>query len=191
MVSNRYRHGMGAEHAGVDVPSARASRDRLFWAATTSGVATGLLAAIVALRMGLIVLDRQMVLPDWAAEIWYHVGNVSDARVFTVLYVVTPLAWVVLSVWWWLTRPHVRRSLWVAAAVAAVVVVTLPAAWAWFATAFWHVERSFDIDAISRDLVYSGFTDTDYWGVAVVAGLTCLLCLVLANLVWMLRKTTP
>lgn len=182
---------MGPEHAGVDVPSTRTSRDRFFRATTISGVATGLLAAIVALRMGLMVLDRQMVLPDCAAEIWYHVGNVSDTGVFTVLYVVTPLTWVVLSVWWWLTRPRVRRGLWVAAAVVAVVVVALPAAWGWFATALWHVERLFDIDAISRDLIYSGFTDTDYWGVAVVAGLACMLCLVLADLVWMLRKTTP
>ena len=181
---------MGAEHAGVDVPPSRTSRDRLFWATTTSGVATGLLSAIVACRIGLMVLDRQMVLPDWAAETWYHVGNASDTGVFTVLYVVTPLSWVVLSVWWWLTRPQVRRGLWVAAAVVAVVAVGLPAAWAWFATALWHVERSFDIDGISRDLIYAGFTDTDYWGVAVVAGLACMLCLVVADLVLMLRKTT-
>jgi len=54
----------------------------------------------------------------------------------------------------------------------------------------WHIKRVFEVEGISRDVIYSGFTDTDYWGVAVVAGLTCVLCLVLANLVAMMRRTT-
>lgn len=166
------------------------ARDQLFWTATISGVTTGLLAAIVALRMGLVVLDRQFVLPGWVADVWYHVGNVSDTAAFTVLYLVTPVVWVVLSLWWWLTRSGASRGFWAAAVAAGVVLVGLPGAWAWFATAMWHIKRVFEVEGISRDVIYSGFTDTDYWGVAVVAGLTCVLCLVLANLVAMMRRTT-
>ena len=181
---------MGAELAGTDLPSSGASRDRLFWASSTTGVTTGLLTAIVALRMGLIVLDRQMVLPDWTAEIWYHVGNLSDTGVFTVLYVVTPPVWIVLTVWWWVTRTQPRWSWWIAAVLLVGVVFALPAVWGWFATALWHVERSFGADGIPRDLIYSGFADTDYWGVAVVVGLACLLLLVVVNLLLMARGTT-
>lgn len=136
-----------------------------------------------------MVLDRQIALPDWAAEIWYNVGNVSDTAVFTVLYVVTPVVWVALSVWWWLSRHPTWRRAWAVAVVLVVVVAGLPGAWAWSVTALWEVKRVFDIEGISRDLIYSRFTDTDYWGVAIVAGLACVLVLVLGNIVAMMRRT--
>lgn len=148
-----------------------------------------MLTAIVALRVGLTVLDRQLTLPNWAAEIWYHAGNVSDMQAFTVLYLVTPLIWLALSAWWWLTRAQVRWSRWVAAVLVIGVVFALPAWWAWFATALWQIERVFDIEGIPRDLIFFGFADTDYWGVAVVLGLSCMLCLVVVNLALAARTT--
>lgn len=148
-----------------------------------------MLAAIVAFRMGFMMLDRQMVLPVWTAEIWSHTGNVSDTEVFTVLYVVTPPVWIVLSAWWWLTRPQLRWSLPVAAVLCIGLAVAVPALWGWFVTALWHVERAFDVDGIPRDLIYFGFTDTDYWGVAVVVGLACMLLTVVVDLALMVRRT--
>ena len=183
---------MGDTRVGAEGPSTlRTARNRLFWAAIVSGAATSLFTAIVALRMGLVVLDRQVALPGWVLEVWYHVGNVSDTAVFVVLYVLIPLVWVALSTWWWLTRGGSRQYLRVALVVTAVVLLGLPGASAWFVTALWHVKRVFDVEGISHGLIYSRFTDTDYWGVVVVAGLTCVLVLVLGNSVAMMRKTKP
>ena len=163
----------------------------MFWAATASGVAAGLLCAIVALRIGLMVVDRQIALPDWTAEIWYHVGNVSDTAAFVVLYVITPLVWIGLSAWWWLSRTRARRRGRAMVMVLALVIASLPGVWAWFVTALWQVERVFELDAMSRDLIYARFADTNHWGVAVVVGLAWALALVLGDTLAMARTAVP
>lgn len=173
---------------GGDRSASHAGRGGLFWAATAFGAATGVFAILVSLLVGMVLLDRHFSLPGVFGDVRYYVETIAYTRAFAVLYLGVPVVWVVLSVWWWLTRASPPRWVWIPVLVF-FVAAGLLGAWAWFVTALGHIGRVFDVDGIPQGLGTFGLTSADRLDPLVVAGLSCLIVLVVANLAMMLYAT--
>jgi len=104
------------------------------------------------------------------------------------MYVLIPAGWAGCAVWWWLRRPSPRRHV----PIAILVLVGLDGmigAWAWLATAMQHLRSVYHVTALPASLGTSRITDADPVGLLIVAGLACLIGLVIANFALMARET--
>lgn len=135
-----------------------------------------------------MLLDRHFSLPGVIGDVRYYIETIAYTRVFAVLYLVVPVVWVVLTVWWWLTTESRPRWVWIPV-FALFAVAGMLGAWAWFVTALRHIGRVFDVDAIPQGLGTFGVTSADQLDPLVVAGLTCLIILVMANFAMMFYVT--
>lgn len=173
---------------GAQRSSSHSARDGAFWGVISMGAVTGVFAAMVAIRVGLVMLDRHMTLPTFAGDLRYYIETVLYSAVFPPLYVLIPAGWASCTVWWWLKRPTPRRHV----PIAVLVLVgfdAVVAAWAWLATATRLIRSVYDVTALPANLGTSRITDADIVGLLIVAGLTCLIALVIVNGGLMVRET--
>ncbi len=84
-----------------DLSPGPVGRDGLFWTATALSILTGLLAALMAVHVTFAMFDRHFRMSTSLEGLWDAVVGVVNSQVFAVLYLVVPVAWVVVVGWWW------------------------------------------------------------------------------------------
>lgn len=174
-----------ASTPGGDVTRLLSSKTPLFWTVTGFGAATGLFAALVAMQVSLVVLDRHFSLAGVFWQVRHYVENTIDTAAFAIVYLVVPVAWAALAVRWWATRPSPRRRVW-HPALGVFAIAGLFSVWGWFVTAVRHIKWVFDVEAIPHGLGTFGISDADRLEPLIVTGLGCLVGLVVANSALML-----
>ena len=132
-------------------------------------------------------MDRHFSLPDVVWDVRYFVESIGDTVAFAVLYMVVPVAWAGLALGWWLKLPPEERRIRLLL-LSLAATVGLFGAWAWFVTAAWHTRWAIEVEGIPQGVGTFGITEADRLEPLVVAGLSCLIGLVLANLAVMLYE---
>lgn len=173
---------------GDDWSVSEARKSHLFWISTMLGVATGLFAVLVSLRVGLLVLERHFSLLTVLWDIRYYLESFGDIAGFALLYAVVPIVWVGVSSAWWLKRLVVGRRVG-GPVVCLFVIPGIFGAWAWFVTALRQIRWTFGLREISGEIGSFGIREADLLEPLIVAGLSCLIGLVFANVVLMHRET--